>query len=97
MDSRGWYRIAMGYDDSGMPLLAPSKPPCGSDDLERQLSKRAFPHRLASLRAGVLRYLARFDMSRHVIATETPLDDMALDSEPRDTLQETPLRETKVA
>ena len=43
------------------------------------------------------RYLARFDMSRHVIATETPLDDMALDSEPRDTLQETPLRETKVA
>ena len=89
MDSCGWYWIAMGYDDSGMPLLTQPAPPRDSDDLERHMSKLAFPHRLASLKTALLRYLARFNMSRRVVAAPDSLDDLALDLEPRDALQET--------
>ena len=94
MDCCGWYWIAMGYDDSGMPLLTQPALPRDSDDLERHMSKLAFPHRLAGLKTGLLRYLARFDMSRRFITTQDSLDDLELDLEPRDALQEAPLQET---
>ena len=93
MNGCQWAGPAMGYDDSGMPLLTPLAPARDSDDLERHLSKRDFPHRLASLKTGLLRYL----MSRRVIAAQVELDDVELDWEPRAASQKTSLEETKVA